>query len=295
MFGRLGLCLVSLLGLMSLMSASAFGAGAPTEMYWAPGATKFTSTNSAELSGVANPNGANTTLTIEYREPGAAEFKVAGSGNIGSGTKLEFAYAPVIGVKPNMGYETRAKATNQYGTAYSPIGIWTSPVWRVKGFELTHVADVKATGTATFEWPLAGQKYKLSCEVNGNGSIGGKWGTGTGIAAELSGCGFYRNSVLQCKPSPGNQLELDQAFVASKIPALWFSLAKGCYYSETVEFVAQTPFSATMSKLFKYELNQSLVMTNQLLVAGSPVTATISTNWSLAGMDIGKSFGVFEA
>lgn len=291
-FGRLGLCLVSLLGLMSLMSAPALGAGQPTQVSSSMSGSAW-GINHGEMFGWANPNGAETTLTLEYREQGAGEFQVAGSGSIGSGTKQLGIKRPLYGLKPYAIYELRTKATNAFGTVYGSIFSINTPYWEISKTSLSHVASINSQGTATFEWTHGGgTKYKLSCQEYGSGSIGGEWGTGTGWSPTLGGCSFYRGETLACKPE-GTSFKVDQAFTMTS-EAIKFMFPEACAYYSEVVFKAANPFFVTMSGFNKgLQSSQSLVLTNQLKFAGWNVDATISTNWSVTGADNGKAFGAW--
>ena len=289
-YGRLGLCLVSLLGLMSLMSATAFAAGAPTEVNQT--AASSWGLNHVELSGGANPNGASTTITLEYRQAGTSEFKTLVSGSIGSGSKQLNINGLLTGLKPYGQYETRVKASNEFGTVYGTVRTHETPYWEISKTSLSHVAGVKSSGTATFEWNVGLYDMKISCQESGGGWIGGEWGTGSKWSTSLTNCNFYQSGKLMCKPK--GTLFVDETFTANG-NEVHFSFPEGCFYEE-VFFQAPDPFYVTMPNFDNgYLLTQQLVLTNTLKWAYNPVKATITTNWSLTGADAGKTFGAFRA
>jgi hypothetical protein len=290
--GRFGLCLVSLIGLMSMFSVSAFGAGKPTEVSSGISGPSL-GLNHAEMVGWANPNGADTTVTLEYREHGASEFKVAGSGSIGSGTKTLGIKILLNGLKPYAQYDLRTKASNEFGTVYGSIPIFETPYWEISNTSLSHVAGVSSSGSANFEWKIGINELKISCGLNGSGWIGGEWGNETGWSANLTSCKFYENGKLRCQPYEAH-FTVDQTF-ATAGGYLNFVFPEGCFYSE-VKFQAPNPFFVTMSGFNKaLQVTQPMVLTNNLSWAGNTVNATISTNWSLTGADSGKAFGVWRA
>ena len=292
--GRLSLILVSLFGLMALFSASAIAAGKPTQVsanIKNPGSWGI---NHVEGAAYANPNGASTTVTLEYREHGTSTFKSAGSENIGSGTTQINFQRLISGLKPLAEYDLRTTATNSFGTTTSSIGVVETPRWIVHGMtKEDHVASFASTGTATFDLQMGSVKAHIACNETGSGTFGGYGGTGTGYKANLSNCTLYENEEEMCKPKVAPSLSLDQTFTSTS-NLINFQFPSGCFYEEFT-LAASEPFFVTMPNFNKTNVvAEPLTLTNKLKFGGNTVTATISTTWSLTGEDAGKLFGAWR-
>jgi hypothetical protein len=289
-FGRLGLLLVALLGLTALFSSTAFGAGKPTEV--TAGAKYATITlNSFEQRAAANPNGAETTVTLEYREAGAATYQVAGTQNLGSGTSQLATYKLLKGVKPDGEYELRTKAVNSFGTVYSSVYLYESSYWYVTGTTGSHHSPFKSSGTANFEWTMGSTAIKISCNESGSGQLGGAWGTGNTYTPNLSKCVLYENGKEICKPN-NSFFTVDQAFI-STTGTIGMVFPEGCFYGE-MTMNAKEAFTVEMPSFNKKALTQAMTLTNRLAWGSYPINLTISTTWSLTGEDSGKEFAAYQ-
>lgn len=287
--GRLSLLFVSLLGLMSLYSATAFAAGAPTEVQASASGWGLNHVNGGAH---ANPNGAETTVTVEYRQAGAGSFQSAGSGSIGSGTTKKGISRLINGLKPYGYYELRAKASNEFGTVYSSVVIMESSYWQIEKVSETHVASFTSTGTAKFEWKWGGYNIKVSCNETGSGTLGGEWGTGTGYTVNLSNCRTYQNEKEICKANDAF-FSVDQTFTSKSGTVGLVFPEGGCTFGE-VSMQAPDPFLVEMTNFNKAkQLSQPMTLTNNLKWGSITVSATISTTWSLSGEDKGKLFGAY--
>jgi hypothetical protein len=282
--GRLGLFLVSLLGLMSLFSASAFAAEAPTSIVYE--ATE--GITHVEIVGITNPNGASTTVNLEYRDASAGgEYVTLLSKSIGSGTTPVTVRGMLNGLKPQNYYQLRVGATNSFGTTYSAVEDYEAR-WKVEGKPQGYTTEATSSGTWKLEYKPGGIPVKLECNENGFGTIGHEKGAGDTHQMNLSGCVYYQNGKVICKPASFT-FNLDASFKAENLSK---TICPGeeakTAFSFPAAFLVDMPF-------FEFnELTQPLTMTASAKLNSNSVTVTVTSNWKLTGADAGLKFGAAE-
>jgi hypothetical protein len=278
--GRLGLMFVSLLGLMSLFSGSAFAAGKPTSvnLNWAsPGITHI------EVKGTANPNGAATTVQLEYQNAGV--YQTFLTKEIGSGTSSVNVNGMLNGLAPQTDYYLRVSATNKYGTVYSFTEHF-APRWEAIGAKTA--GSFASSGTAKFEYTAgAGTKVKIECNESGTGTIGSAGAVGDGYHGSFSGCVLYQDGAKVCN-APSTTVNLNGAFV-NEASQIAFPFPEGCFYS-TFAITTSEPFFINMP-LGVYQVTQPITLTEKGTWGGNVVTTTITSNWHLTGANSGLKFG----
>lgn len=174
-FGRLGLCLVSLLGLMSLFSASAFAAGPPIVT---AGAASELTLNTATANGTVDKNGAaSASVKIEYGKTKLYGQSVALSNVTASGA---VAVSEILtGLTPLTTYHYRISATNSYGTTVSEdVAFEMLLQWKVDGKPLSAFSKPVKYYASNIAWGLTGEgnfgskAIKVTCDPsyteNGN-------------------------------------------------------------------------------------------------------------------------------
>lgn len=280
---RGALLLVSILGMLCLYSASASAAGVPTqvEASWRKsGIAHF------EFVGKANPNGAATTLNLEYRKKGTAEaFTTVLSKSIGSGTTQQTVSTVVGGLKPMVWYETRVTATNSFGSK-TATDFWETR-WRVAGVPAgTAVPYSTSGGNFRLEYTASGSvKTKVECNEASTGTLNSTEGASDQFKLGLSSCVTYENGVEVCKPTAPWGITLNGTFTSELSYINW----NVCPNSETVMPLSFTsPFIVTMAELQKVE--QPVTMTANASYGFWPATITINSTWRLAGEYSGKKF-----
>jgi len=240
--GRLGLFLVSLLGLMSLSSASAFASGPPIVTVGAAG--NFT-LNGATLNGTVNNNGGiGTTYKFEYGKSKVYGTSTKVTSLSGSGT------VPVsitlLGLESLTTYHFRVSATNSLGTTVSGDATFETLIsWRVGGkylFELPEPPTLTNLGETlpfTAERTSGGNTRKISCEW---GNISNRAVLGVEYNWPLNNCKTTYNGVEEksCNPNPSSMvLHLNGNLVPT--PGQKFVLGEACWMGEQIGI--ENPFT----------------------------------------------------
>lgn len=285
--GRLGLTLVSLLGLMALWSASA-SAALPNSLKVSSGAGLA----SLNISGSANPNGLATTAKLEYREEGTAEWKVALTKELGAGTSsVEIGPTTVNGVTPSVFYEVRLSATNKSGTVYDTTpwagsfgGVWVG----IAGQLHNEGSEFSSAGTLKIEYTESGKPVKFECTESGYGSIGHLKGAGDSYHVTPSGCIVYISGKAVCE---------------QKLLGFWFDSTftdeTGTHYfipcfrdpegGGEWNLNLTAPLHVAGLK-FVSAVTQAATATAPAMVLGHAATFTITSNWNLSGINVGKKW-----
>lgn len=289
--GRLGLTLVSLLGLMALWSASA-SAALPKSLTLESGAGLAY----LQITGSANPNGLATTAKLEYREKGTAEWKVALTKELGSGTSsVEIGPITVNGVTPSVEYEFRLSATNKSGTVYdttptygSFLGAWIG----IAGQLHNEGSEFSSAGTLKIEYTESGKPVKFECTESGYGSIGHLKGAGDSYHVTPSGCIVYISGKAVCEQKllgfTFNSTFTDELGTHYFIPC--FRDPEGPEWN----FNLTAPLHVTGITWWspKSPVTQAVTATAPGMVLGHSATFTINSNWSLSGENVGKKWGL---
>jgi hypothetical protein len=280
-FARAGLLLAALVGVLSLLPASAFAASKP-QITGVSGASL--SFNTAGMNASVNPKGASTTAALEYREYPGGGFKTYASSAIGAGTTAVPLHYTIKGLKPQDQYEFRFSAVNSFGTVYS-AGIFTAS-------EMSYIGEKKAYEGATFattgSWTLSylGGEGELRCTENGYGSIGHAGGIGDSYHVNLTGCATYYNGTKTCNHAPINYT-LDGTFSSTVV--LHTNLCEG--EEEAFSLAFNEPFTVSGPWALIYNVTQPLtVSANVAFWSKSSVTSSVEM--SLTGAQIGTKFGV---
>ncbi len=278
------------LSALSMMGGTALAAGQPLSVSTTmAGGSVNQNINHDRATGWANPNGSPTTVTIEYRKQGESEYKVAGSGSLGSGETVVGIQKTITGFSPEALYEVRTKAQNAYGTVLGSPEIYNTPFWTIKGVSESHQASTASSGTATFEWTVSGTVEKISCSESGGGWLAHTPGTANSQGMTLSGCVRYENGKAVCSPSNSSIVNLDSTFSVQG-GIVNFVFPAGCFYGE-VHIAVATPLSAEVSNFNKsYNSTQTVTMTGAGSWGGSSVSISLSTTWWLTGEDSGRLF-----
>jgi hypothetical protein len=134
-FGRSALLVLSLLGLLAIFSQSALAAGPP--VVTATGATNKT-LHTATLNGTVNPNGASSSVTLEYGKTKLYGQTVA-LGSLNGSSALPVSKI-VAGLDPITTYHYRISATNSFGTTVSEDSVFEMLLqWKVGGKSLSEL------------------------------------------------------------------------------------------------------------------------------------------------------------
>jgi hypothetical protein len=196
-YGRLGLCLVSLLGLMSLFSVSAFASGPPIVT---AGAASELTLNTATANGTVDKNGATSaSVKIEYGQSKLYGQSVALANVTASGA---VAVSEILaGLTPLTTYHYRISATNSYGTTVSEdVQFEMLLQWKVDGKPLSAFSNpVKYHGQGgswglTGEGLLGSKAIKVTCDpsyVEG----GAEGSLGVSYRFPYTNCKFFVNGV----------------------------------------------------------------------------------------------------
>jgi hypothetical protein len=284
--GRLGLMFVSLLGLMSLFSGSAFAAGKPTSL--SVSGSSYGITHFQE-QGAANPNGAATTAKLEFREAGATEWQTLLTKEIGSGTTVVSTGGVMInGLKPSTYYQIRMSATNSFGTVYSftsYVGTW----WRNMASG-SPPSSFGSYGTFKLEYTSFGTSVKYECNESGSGMIGYELGVGNSYHLNTSGCVLYVNGVAKCNQKSGFSFNFDPSFKDET----YAHYIIPCTETEGMEVMYTLSEPLFVSMPYEvYNVTQPLTMTAKAKFGGANATVTVTSNWSLTGGETaGKKFAI---
>jgi hypothetical protein len=289
---RAGLLFISMLGLMAIATGTAFAAGAPKELYGSyVEESGLNSINHVDVEGTANPNGAETTVYLEYRKDSAAEYTTWKSAKIGSGTSRVQVTGLLGNLSPDTLYDLRTRATNSFGTTYSRpepyIAKWTGHFVTVG----SGTAEVRSSGITTLEYSLGVNSVKVECNESGHGTIGNVGGVGDSFHPSMSGCVTYVNhEKAKCVPKPFS-LSLNQVFESeSKSMTMPGCPAEEGGGEHVLSFVEPFFFNLPAER---YKATQPVTMTTTAIRdGGTPVHVTFTSSWSLAGPNEGLLFGI---
>jgi hypothetical protein len=221
--GRLGLFLVSLLGLMSLFSASAFAEGAPVVTAGAP----EKSLNTALLQGTINPNGAETTYKIEYGQS-KLYGKSTSTRNVGKGSAPVPGSYLLYGLEPGTTWHYRISATNKFGTIVSEdvqfemllewkVGgkyLWEAPFISEYPEGVSYGNEARYPTTFVAEATLYESPTKIICEEAAP-YHGSHLGVNYNFEFKTSSCKTFVEGTEQpsCNPSTNLVIELNAVMV----------------------------------------------------------------------------------
>jgi len=275
---RLGLSLLAAFCLAAVFSSSAMAAGKPTEV---KSGFNFaiTKVNKIGMSGWANPNGASTTVTFEYKKPTESTYKVLATQAIGSGTTQVKVTANGV-APPGTEYDIRISATNSFGTTTGSSGFFYSDWDIVLG---TKPFTIGSEGTWTLAWKQVGTEYKIQCDENSSGTLGNAEALGDSFHVSTSGCGYYANNVKQCSLSPISYT-LNNVFETAP---LYVTLCGA-------EFESKITLPGAMEvgmPLESYTVSKAVTLTDNGSFNGSAATLTQNSTWFATGANVGKKFG----
>jgi len=278
--GRLGFALAAVACLFAFFSASALAAGKPTariSFRWYHG---YSGPNHVDLVGHSNPFGAATTLSLEDRKEGTSEWYTVDSQEIGSGTE-EVETSEQAFLVPRTAYELRATATNSYGTSSELIRDFGIR-WSLR--KQVETSSYVSSGTFKLEYePILGAHRRLECGESGFGEFG------PGAKAEAfhftaSECSLYTNNEFVCHPKSFT-IYTNSVYQAEPIK---MELCPGEGVLYPIAFNA--PFLVTSLGAEEWAVKRPTTMTAPAQVGLYPATVSVSSNWQLAGENVGKEF-----
>jgi len=285
--GRLGLIVASVGCLLAVFSASAFGAGKPTSV----STTIYPGLNYLTIEAYANPNGASTTVTIQYRGVGASEWHTLRSENIGSGTELQHFQATLAPTWLGQKTEYKAVAENSFGSTSSVTESFGSrlKVWQSGVTEDT--ATYSSSGSLKIEDYVGGGFSKIECNASGNGEFGPKAVGGAHLKLTLSGCLWYMGGSLRCNP----KLTLEPMSFNSEyaLPPLVEGVHFRCPEEEVMHVLNYSGRFLTKMGTEGWstpQVEQPVTMVGSGSIDARTATLTVSSTWALTGSNAGKKF-----
>jgi hypothetical protein len=288
--------------LFAVFSASALGAGKPVfpssghgiELTYA-----HVGPNHAEIAASVSPNGAATTLSVQYREVGATEWITAGTKEVGSGTETVQFLVTIMPIVQGHKYEAQAVATNSYGTVTTAEkygGTYRFNFkWIIAKSGGINTSSYIAPGTFQIEWQRSGYNLKLECNQSGAGEFGPE-AVSESLEVTLSGCTYHFGNLYECHPKGSYIIWLDNTFYTNKGFNMEFCPGEEFVLS-SVEFPNRffvTGSATNNNDIESYEAVHPITMTTQGLVTGKSATVTSSSNWQLTGAFLGKNFALSE-
>jgi hypothetical protein len=278
--GRLGLCLVSLLGLMSLFSASAFASGAPIVTV---GEATNKTLNTATLNATVNNNGGGSTIvTFEYGKTKLYGQSVTLSEPVYGESALPVS-TRLLGLESLATYHFRITAKNSLGTTVSEDSQFEMLLqWKVEGKPLSAYAKpvgfaIQAESLVTVERSFASGLMKTTCAigepfpVTPNDKLVGNW------EVPLTKCKTLLNGIEEPKCKPADMTYQLNQFFASPTGAFQYlvstpscslglkvPLPKGFGIGPLSEQKKlKTPFSETYSTGYTFNWSPELVLTGE--------------------------------
>jgi hypothetical protein len=188
---RIGLAVCVVLSILAVGVDAASAAGKPTSLEVTNG-NGLGGYSVMELTVKVNPNGAGTSVAIEYREDGAKEETpwTKGLTHELSGTTIR-SYSEEFRVDPGKNYEVRVKAKNLFGTTETAIvHKVATAVTTTGGKGLTNV-PFASSGVAIFAFTYIGMNINVVCNETSSGSVGSPGGIKDVYKYEMSGCKSY--------------------------------------------------------------------------------------------------------
>jgi hypothetical protein len=292
--GRLGLALVSLLGLMSLYSASAFASGPPIVT---AGAVTNKTLHTAVTNGTVEANGGSgTKYKIEYGKTklyGQSTAYVTGSGAV---SKL------LYGLEPLTTYHYRISATNSLGTTVSEDVIFEMLLsWKVEGKYLSEALvpewpeytevlfgtdTTQGPTTFTAEGKIGATNTKVACEYEkGKGYVGNALGSKYNFSFPI--CKTYLNGVENKTCAPATPLVVN--LNSNMVPAAGtkISMSELCSIGEGFPLTGSgfEVGALTEGKEVPVTLTEQLSLFNMKVSISNPA-------WLLIGPWVGKKFGI---
>jgi hypothetical protein len=291
--GRLGLALAGAACLLAVFSASALGAGYPSnvQMWSVPGGLNY---RTYEAS--ANPNGASTTLSIQSRPVGGSEWKTLASKNIGSGTETQLFVATVAPAWLSVKEEFRAIAENSFGSTIYSAGAfgYRLDVYQ-SGVPGEDTASYSSGGTLKIEDYVGGGFSKIECNASGNGEFGPEAVGGAHLKLSLSGCLWYMGGSLRCNP----KLTLEPMSFSAEYAVPSAEVYFRCPEEEVMHKLTYsgrfltTIGTETRPAEFK-EVEKPVTMVGSGKIDNRTATLTVSSTWALTGANAGKKFYLAE-
>jgi len=288
-FGRLGLLLVSLLGLFSLFSGSAFASGPPIVTVNPVSNLRL---NTATGNGTVDKNGtASATVKIEY---GKTKFygKSITLPNV-TATGAVAVSEIITGLEPLNTYHYRISATNSFGTTVSEDAQFEQLLqWKVAGKPITELSESVLWSDNTGSWAFTGEgtlggvAVKISCEANYKGAESNAHGKlGISYSFPLKGCKFFSKGVEQKACTPTGLSTVEANGLLQTTSATSVSLGFGeCPFGETLPLPAGYGIEPT---------SEAVTQNVTLLGHAGQLNFSISNpDWSVGGAYKGLAFGI---
>jgi hypothetical protein len=274
---RLAALLGAVAVMMALGSSPALAAGKPLVKTIAEGS----SINSVTLAGEVNPNGAATTYQFAYGPPAKPYEHYSGAVSVGEGTSYVKVSLKVSSLYASSQTVYRLIATNKYGeTLSSQASAWTRGWYPEEGKgEAQFPATYKSVGTVTIKAPI--YFSSMTCQENGQGTIGYVPGTGDEITITLSACSVA--GFPNCHPVLAGGTK--ESSILLSFTGEW----PKCPF-ETVQLPAKEAFTVTAPT--KAEVNLPLTLFANSQIGENPVTISDSSTWSLTGANQGLKFKI---
>jgi hypothetical protein len=289
--GRLGLALASLVCLLAVFSASAFGAGKPTNVGTSvePGLNYYT------VEAWANPNGASTTVTIQYRGVGSTEWHTLASKNIGSGTSIATFTSTLAPTWLGQKTEFKTVAENSYGSTTSVVEPWgyRLKVWNSGITEDT--ASYSSSGKLMIEDYDSGGFSKIECNASGNGEFGPEAVGGAHLKLSLSGCAWYYGGSLRCNP----KIALEPLSFSAEYAVPSAEVFFRCPEEEVMHVLRYsgrflTTLGSSTNAWWSPTVEKPVTMVGSGKIDARTATLTVTSTWALTGSNAGKKFYLKE-
>jgi hypothetical protein len=288
--GRWGLLLISVLGLLSVFSASALAAGPPIVTVNAANNLRL---NSATGSGTVDKNGAaNATVKIEYGKTKSYGQSITLWNKV-TATGAVPVSELMTGLEPMATYHYRISATNSYGTTVSEdVAFEQLLQWKVAGKTLSELSygpviweDYSGTWAFTGEGTLGGTSVKLSCEADYRGAESNAHGKlGVSYAFPLKGCKFFAKGIEQpaCKPASLTSVEANGLLQTTSATSV--NLGEECAFGESLPLPVGYGIAATSEGV-----RHSVTLLGH---AGQLNFSLTNPEMELGGAYIGTAFGI---
>ena len=241
-----------------------------------------------------NPNGAATTVKVEYAEtnPEKGEYQIWSTQGIGSGSANVPVTAHPTGLAPRKTYQWRVTASNSSGSTVK-YGTTSKSQWHVEGLAngTSKPVPVGISGTFALEYNSSGVPIKLECHSSGSATIHTLYGASDSYSMTMSNCHYYVYGTEACTPKKGFSLSFTGT-LTSKESYVLPEFCPGEGEKTPVNF--QHPFAAQLVSGGWENPVSGFVVTDDVTVKGNAGTITMNQEWWLAGEYLGKKFWVEE-
>jgi hypothetical protein len=274
---RVSIALVAVLAAAALSAGSASAAGVPQIAFSSAGTYTL---NEYTATPEINPNGAETTVKLEYGPKSVTEFSTKPI-SIGSGTSYVKVSAPIRGLHPHSEFVYRINATNSYGTKQT----------EAFGRETGYFASTKVKWPATYSASgnlkifISGFNATISCTETGEGKLY-SW-----LAEPLDSYTIDPGTCVvegqpACKIANPVPITLQDTFWAGS-PFLLLEMGESCTLP-SIQLNAQEAFKVDIPKT--HASTQPVTLTMNTTWGLHNVTVTNSSNWKLTGVNAGQQF-----